>query len=481
MGEWQPIRLYAYLGESDPGAGTTREQVVSWLNSTDPDRIEAAGQSYVEAAKLIKGEDGVQDALRRTAEELKDVWRGEGATKALESLRVLFASAGALGTAMHDTGTPMKQYAAKVREYRAALPAAPEENAGGGMLNGGGSGGSGGTGGTGGAEYAPPLLDQNTAGGTFGDPSLSGVLTPDEIARNHLKRLNDEIAEVNARMAEGLSFRMPNVTPLDVALTKNKKIDVGSGSDAGGGPVTYWDGGNGSGSGTGSGSGGGTTGSGAGAGGSGSGSDGTGGTGGSGAGSGGTGGSGTGSGGSTPQDPAAPGQNGQDGSATPSPGDSAQQPGGAQGQQPSGQAQGDSAQDVPPVIGADGRTELADSTTTPTANPGSASNPYQSTAPTTTTVPTPQTPTSTLPTPNPAVQPGVNGGMWYPSGGGAAAAASPAVLRGGATPGSGFMAYPPGAGAGAPGSDGGEKTRDIYDPEPSVWHVPTPTGPDKIG
>jgi hypothetical protein len=33
----------------------------------------------------------------------------------------------------------------------------------------------------------------------------------------------------------------------------------------------------------------------------------------------------------------------------------------------------------------------------------------------------------------------------------------------------------------APSNEGSEHTRETYDPEPSLWSVPHPTSPEKIG
>ncbi|WP_043620954.1 hypothetical protein [Nonomuraea candida] len=478
---WEPIRIFDYLGENDPGEGTTRDQVVSWLNEADPDRIESAGKSFVNAAKLIRGEDGVQGALMRAAEELSSVWRGEGATTALESLRLLYASAGALGAAMHDTGAPMEQYAQQVRQYRATMPADTIlENAGGGMThNGGNYGANGGSGfGTGQPGYTPPPVLEGDGGGMTGGPSNEPIFTPDEAARRHLKSLNEEIARLNSSMAEGLAFRLPDITVMDVSLQQQGAVDVGSGSRSGGGETTYWNGG-------GSGAGG------TGPGGSGSGSGGAGGTGGAGSGAGNSGGSGA-DGGTDPsqrpvqpQDPdgTTPGQDqDQPGSTDPQDPSAPRQPGDSSQEQPAGQDQdaGDQPQDVPAVIG-DDRTQLAENTPAPgpgtSANPGTSTNPNAWNPATTTTPP----PTLTNPVTGTPYGNQPNGGMWYGTNS-PAAAATPAVLRGGGVTGtgSGFMAYPPGGAAPLSG-ESDEHTREYYDSERDMWSVSIVTGPDKLG
>lgn len=436
---WEPIRVYE-VPSTAPDTTTTRQQIVSWLQATDLDRVESAGNAYVEAAKLIR-DDGVQDAIMKAARDLTGVWRGDSATTALKALRLLFASAGALADAMHDTGRPMTEYAGEVRSTRDkvaggnSIPGLPL-----GQYNNGANGG----GGTAQSPYSPPVLDPNAN-------SLSTTFTMNLRARQDMEDLNVKIDGLNRRLADGLSFQMPDISPIEVELEKQDKLDPGRGSDTPTGTTTYWNG---------NGSDGGTTG----------GTDGS---------------SSTGNdsdtttpGTTTPQDttPADPEQ-GQDDPATDPQDDPAtpDQPG-DQDQSADQQDQSEQQQDVPPVIGSDNsQTQLADATTNPTTTtPGTSTNPYQSTV-----FPT-QTPTTT---PNPYT-PGPGSSMWYGSGGSAPSAA-PAVLRGGAaTTGSGLMAYPPGMGMGmgaGAGNEGEERTREIYDPEPSLWSVSHDTSPDKIG
>ncbi|RVX47347.1 hypothetical protein EDD27_10277 [Nonomuraea polychroma] len=464
---WEPIRVYE-VGVTAPDCDTTKQQIVAWLEATDPDRIESAGQSYLQAAKLIRDEGGVQDAIMTAANGLSRAWRGEDATKALKALRLLYASAGALADAMHDTGRPMTDYAREVRTTREKV-AAPANSAP--LLsndrlftNGGNYGAYGGSGlGTG--QTAPPLITGN--GSLPNTPLLPPAAQVDAQARKDLEDLNVKIASLNSQLAEGLAFQMPDITPLEVDLQKQDKLDPGSGSRTSTGTTTYWNGGGtdggGPGSGAGSGSGGGT--------------------------GGGDTGNGPESGEDTPQDPdrTDPEQGRDDPSTDPQDPSTPEQPGGpGEQQQPPGQNQGqdgaDQQQDVPPVIGADNKdqTQLADAgnptTTTP---PGTTTNPYQTTTPNGTIIPTTQPPAST-PNPYASAQPGA--ATWYGTNG-TAPAATPAVLRGGtATPGSGFMTYPPGVGMGAAaGNEGDERTREIYDPEPGVWSVPHEAGPEKIG
>lgn len=463
--QWQPIRVYSYLGDPKPGFGVTRQRVVDYLNGADPDSVEQAGHSYVEAAKLIRGRDGIQGALMKAAEELSEVWRGEGATEALKALRLLHASAGALGDAMDSTGEPMTRYAEAIRRYRSSVPAP-----------------SGGAKNTDGGGTTPPVIGQDT--GSWGTGGTAAVLA-DDAARGHLERLNNEIAVLNSQIADGLAFKLPDIQPLDVDTVRADRLDPGSGTNTPTGTTAYW---NGEGSSGGDGSG--QAGTAAGAGGT---------------GSGGAARSGGGSGAPNspggPQDPSqdspqdqGPGQGqGQDGDAGQGQGqDGNAGPGGQNPAQPGAdaapQGPGDQ-QDVPPIIG-DTSTQLADAAP-PTAQP-------QTTTPQTATTLTPQ-PTSqptTHPTtgnvyatPNVHTPPGQfsttpspytpNSGTWYGSGG-AATAAGPAVLRGGApTPGGGVMAYPPGMSAAH--DEGQEHTREIYDPEGDFWSTPQSTSPHRIG
>ncbi|MFC4115560.1 hypothetical protein [Nonomuraea zeae] len=470
--QWKPIRIYDYLGVTAPDCNTTRAQIANWLNSADPDRVERAGQSYMDAAKLVRGDDGVEGAFMKAAEELAEVWRGDGATKALKALRLLHASAGALGAAMHQTGEPMTQYAERIRHYKSTMPAPSiQENLNGGLSNNGGNYG------TLGEETTPLITSENTGGGTTGSPELP-LLTPDALARKHLENLNNEILELNSQIAEGLTFEVPDINPMTVDTENAPKLNPGSGTETPTGRTEYWTG-NGS---DGGGTGGGTNGT----GGTGS----TGGTGGNGQGdqSGSSGDQGSGQDGRDPGQDQGSGQDqtpGGDGSSTdpqdpstpgqPGTGDPSQNQPGTQDQN------GTDQQSVPPVIGANDQTQLADANpanpTTPTT-----SNPYQSTPNTSLITPTSQMPTTTT-TPNPYSagpgQPGV--GTWYGTGG-TAPTASPAVLRGGATPGSGFMAYPPGMGMGGGGADqSSERDREIYDPEGDIWSSQHPTSPEKIG
>ncbi|MGP3911800.1 WXG100 family type VII secretion target [Nonomuraea sp. 10N515B] len=465
---WEPIRVYE-VEVTAPNCDTTKQQIVTWLESTNPDRIESAGQGYVEAAKLIRDEGGVQDAIMDAASGLARVWRGESATKALKALRLLYASAGALADAMHDTGQPMTDYAREVRTTREKVASAPANN--GSLLyndtgrlytNGGNYGAYGGSGlGTGQTGYTPPLITGN--GDLSNTPLLPPALQADAQARRDLEALNIKIDSLNRQLAEGLAFQMPDIAPLEVELEKQSKLDPGSGTRTPTGTTTYWNGGGSDGGGPGSGvTGGGDTGN------------------------------GSDSRGDTPQDPGRTDpEQGRDDPSTDDPStdprdpSTPEQPGRGEDPQPTGQNPGqdgaDRQQDVPAVIGADNRdqTQLADAgnptTTTP---PGTTTNPYQTT-PNATVIPTTTQPPATTPNPYAAGQPGA--GTWYGTSG-TAPAATPAVLRGGAaTPGSGFMAYPPGAGMGAVGSEGDERTREIYDPEPGIWSVSHETSPEKIG
>ncbi|GAA3242622.1 hypothetical protein [Nonomuraea helvata] len=456
---WEPIRLYDYLGDPTPDSTVTREKVVSYLNNTDPDKIESAGKSYIEAAKLVLGKDGIEGALWKAADELKEVWRGQGATDALKALRLLHASATALGEAMKQTGEPMTKYAERVRHYRATVPTlmwgqdpAADEAATYGLNR---------TGTT-----SPTTKSENTGGGTTGSPP-SAATDVNAQARKHLEKLNNEITDLNAKLAEGLNFKMPAITPITVDTTKAPHINPGSGTNVPTGKTTYWHGGGNDGSGS------------------------TGSTGGGREGSDGRDDPGQGrdqtSGQNNNQD--RPGQDqdkGQDqndpstGTQDPT---SPQQPGDTSAQQPPSQSQdGTQQQDVPPVLGADNKTQLADASppTTTTVGPHQSTTTPYTQLPTTTPVPTS---TANPFTANPFTtvpgQPG-SGGTWY--GGGGTAATSPAVI-GGRVPGSGsgLMGYPPVGGVGAGQEQRNETTREFYDPDGDAWSSPHPVGPEKIG
>jgi hypothetical protein len=470
---WKPIKLYVYLGSSTPPQGTTRETVLEYLNSADPDAIERAGRSYVNAAKLVQGDAGVQGAVMKAAAELASVWRGGDAAEALKALRLLHASAGALGEAMKQTGEPLTKYAGEVRRYRtmvASLPPGSKENAFGGTLNSGAY-----SGGTDGTDWTPPPLI--SANGPYGQLNGTPLLaiTADSEARKRLEELNVKIYELNSQIAEGLAFQMPNITPLEVDTQQAPKLDPGSGTKVPTGTTRYW-----SGDGTSGGPGGGDY------------SD---------SGGGDYSDSGGGRPGDDTQDPGGqrdvpenetpdreqdqdgrdPGSGSDDDDPTsPSPerpGDDSQQ----QPQQPPTQDPNGGEPDVPPVIGGeDQRTQLADATTpTTTTTTTTNANPHTS-IPTTAYTPTTQMPFNTTTTPF-STPGGPNAGTWYGSGGSATAAA-PAVLRGGpGAAGGGFMGYPPGGMGGAGANEGEERNREFYDPEGDVWASAQNISPGKIG
>ncbi|MFF4619819.1 WXG100 family type VII secretion target [Nonomuraea jabiensis] len=438
--EWKPIRVYDYLGESKPGIFVTRAQVVSYLKATDPDRIESAGNSYVKAAELVHGKNGLEGTLLKAAEELAEVWRGDGATTALEALRLLHASAAALGDAMEKTGKPMVEYAQQLRTSKTTMPGPTALSTTTNVDN-------------------EPTMNFNPQLGT------AGYLV-DVAARAHLEQLNNKINDLNAKMADGLAFKLPEIQPMVVETQKQQPLDPGSGTKTPSGETRYWTGdGTGDGSKGSTGSDGGSTGGGR------DGSD--------------------GKGDDNPgkdQDPGRddPGQDPGKDQDDPSTGtkdpDSPQQPGSDTGNGGSPQKQGDQDQSVPPVIGADPpKTQLADAGNPnfPTTTTATTGYPQQST-PTLLTNP----PTTLMPTSTPfSSVPGQSGGAgtWYGAGGPSGAGATPAVLRGGSgASGTGLMAYPPG-GAGAGGEEGGERNREIYDPEGDVWSSAHPTSPDRIG
>ena len=112
------------------------------------------------------------------------------------------------------------------------------------------------------------------------------------------------------------------------------------------------------------------------------------------------------------------------------------------------------------IGGEDRRTELADAS--PTTTPTTTANPNSTHMPTTAYTPTTQVPVNTV---NPFSTPGgPNGATWYGSGG-PGGGAGPAVLRGGAaSPGGGFMGYPPGGMGGAAPNEGDEKRPQVLRP-----------------
>ncbi|WP_433437711.1 hypothetical protein [Nonomuraea sp. CA-141351] len=433
--EWKPIKVHDNLGNPKPGIFVTRSTVVSYLKSTDPDRIESAGNSYIKAAGLVHGKDGLEGRILKAAEGLAAVWRGSGATTALEALRLLHASAAALGDAMEKTGKPMVEYAQQLRTSKTTMPAGDASDRKTNVDN-------------------EPTTSTTAPQPNFQVPSLQAQLA-DMAARGHLEQLNNKIIELNGQMADGLAFQLPKIAPMVVDTQKAPHIDPGSGTKTPSGQTKYWNGDGSSGS---------------------NGSDGSGDTGGQ-----------KGSDGKDGQDPGKsqdPGQDqGQDdpgkGQDDPSTGTqdpaNPQQPGSDPAQKP-----GDQDQSVPPVIGADSpKTQLADAGNPPltTTTPPTTGYP-QATPNLLTHTPTTQMPTST-PFPGLPGQ-GGSGGTWYGTGG-AGSGAAPAVLRGGpGTTGSGLMGYPPG-GMGAGSDQGTERNREIYDPEGDVWSPAHQISPDRIG
>lgn len=215
--EWKPIRLYTYLGESKPGPLTTRAQIVSYLKDTDPGRIENAGNSYVKAAAVLHGKNGLEGALWKAAEELSAVWRGDGATAALEALRLLHASAAALGDAMEKTGKPMVEYAQQLRTSKTSMPGPTTLSTTTDVDN-------------------EPSTNVNLQWGTS-----AGYLV-DQAARAHLEKLNNKINELNAQIADGLAFKLPEIQPMVVETQKQQPLDPGSGTKTPSGETRYWTG-----------------------------------------------------------------------------------------------------------------------------------------------------------------------------------------------------------------------------------------------
>lgn len=209
---WKPIKVYKAL--NDIGIGQpTREQVVSMLNSTDPDAIERAGRSLVQAAELLSGtgqDAGLRGALRKAAEELAEAWSGPAAAKAQEALRSLYATADSLGDAMRATGEPLQDYASRLRHYRDNLP----------------------------GQSAP-------SGGRPGEPAPSPGPPPvtDEDFQEHLRKLNSEIVALNDRLPDGVAYDLPQIGSYAIDLPDAPSIDTGADPDL---PTTVddvtWDG-----------------------------------------------------------------------------------------------------------------------------------------------------------------------------------------------------------------------------------------------
>ncbi len=441
---WELIKIYETLYGLDPG-NLTREQIKQKLDAAKPDDVGRAGQTFLDAADLVGGtiggngpsEAGIQAALSRTAKELAQVWRGPAAVEVQSALRALYATAGALGDAMASSGAAMSWYASVVKEAQANFPAATDKSG------------------------------EGAGGGTTGSPPVDA----DEAARNHFRKLNEDIQQVNNAFADGLAFELPAIEPMTIDLTQSPRIHPG-GTNA---PTTHpggvWHGGDtGSGSTTGgSGSTGGHSGSG--------GSDGSGGSTGS-TGSDGSNGS-NGSDGSHGSDGSG-GSNGSGGTGDPGTAPQSTDPGGSSG---SGNGSGDGQGTAPPVIGADDRTSLANTHPMTTA-PGGTSPSVLTGAP-----PDVRTPVGTV-GPGTTLPPGGVIGTYggqrggFGTGFGVGGAQAGESVLGGLRPGqagagSSFMPYAPGGAAGSEGQE--EREREIYDPEPDVWRVTSTISPDRIG
>ncbi|MEV4328342.1 hypothetical protein [Microbispora rosea] len=455
---WELIKIYETLYGLDQG-NLTREQIKQKLDAAKPDDVGRAGQTFLDAADLVGGtiggngpsEAGIQAALSRTAKELAQVWRGPAAVQVQSALRALYATAGALGDAMTSSGAAMSWYASVVKNAQANFPAATDTS------------------------------NEGAGGGTTGSPPTDA----DEAARNHFRKLNEDIQQANNAFAEGLAFELPAIEPMTIDLTRSPRVHVGGT----GAPVTStgaWHGSTGdgtSGSGT---SGSGTSGSDtSGTGGSGTGGSGSTGSGSNGSGSGGDGSTGgpgsdgTGSGdtgGSSDTGQTGPGQTGtgQTGTGQSDTGQNAGQPGGS----------GDGSGTAPAVIGGSDRTDLANAHPLPVGT-----NPAGATPNALTGYPDPHLPVTTA-GPTGTLPPGgvigtyggQRGGFGTAFGVGGAQAGESVLggLRPGQTgAGSSFMPYGPGGAAGSEGRE--ERQREIYDPEPDVWRVTSTISPDRIG
>ncbi|MEU6425892.1 hypothetical protein ABZ860_08310 [Microbispora sp. NPDC046973] len=444
---WELIKIYESLYGLDQG-NLTREQIKQKLDAAKPDDVGRAGQAFLDAADLVGGtiggngpaESGIQAALSRTAKELAQVWRGPAAVEVQSALRALYATAGALGDAMASSGAAMSWYASVVKEAQANFPAATDKSG------------------------------EGAGGGTTGSPPTDA----DEAARNHFRKLNEDIQQANNAFADGLAFELPAIEPMTIDLTQSPRIHPGGTNAPTNHPGGVWHG-DSSGDGT---SGSGTSGSGTG----GSGSTGSG-SSGSGSGGGGHSGDGSGSGGT------GSGGTGTDGSGN------AGDPGGSgtgqtgTGQTGTGQNAGhDTGQSggsgtAPAVIGGSDRTDLANAHPLPVGTTSAGTTPNALTGYPDAHIPVTTTgPGATLP---PGGVIGTYGGQrgGYGTGFGVGAQAGESVLgglrAGQAGAGSSFMPYGP---AGAAGSEGREeREREIYDPEPDVWRVSSAISPDRIG
>lgn len=443
---WDLIKIYGtFLGLNEQDK-YSHAKIKEMLQATDPEKLRQAGESFLSAAKLVGGErDGLQGALWRTASNLSTAWHGKDAAEAQTVLRALHATAAQLHDAMKATGETLKKYAEALGRYRNSVPNGilPQSEQ---------------TGLNSDATYTAPVF----SGVTTAD-SPTGLLA-DQQAREHLRKLNEEIGTINLGMPEGLSWNLPDIEPLDFTPERPaKQVTV----DESGAPKT------GSGSTWNPGSSGGPSG---GSSGGSSGSD-------SGGASGGGTGSGSGSGspdGGTGQQ--TPGD--KPGPTTPeTPGN--EQPPDKGTEPPKDTETPDKPQETPPVIGATDPPQPGTTTELADANPWTT--PTQ-TGVTTTPDALPQTTgyrqtTPLVTTPFPMNSDGVIGrdtsfgyGRASTSGGEA-----PGVLRGGAGGSSGSM-FPFMPGGGAFGEGGDENTREIYDPEGDVFSVRADgTSPERIG
>ncbi|MEV4161152.1 WXG100 family type VII secretion target [Nonomuraea dietziae] len=469
MGEsgWAPIKIHTTFPGCVVDETLTHAQIKAWLDNTDPESLELAGEEFLRAAKELD-DQGLQKRVVSAHRTLLASWRGKEAAAAQKTLQSLHSTTQALHDALKLTGEQLKQYATVLRRYKSSVPGGYIDLSNAGGLN----------------------SDANTYGLKVPTPPPGGIAPKpnpvgDMLAREHLRKLNAEIEGINARLPEGIVVDLPKITPLDYAGgRKADKVTVG-GSDVPDTSSQTWKGGQGS-SGTESG--------GAGSGGSGSGGS-------SGSGSGGSGSGGKDdTGGSRPQDPKPDDPSTQD----PKPGDpkpedprpedpkpedprpedpapqdpSAQQPGQGDGGSPNGD-QGT----APSVIGGDTGTDLADWTPTPTPTS------IGPTAPTTADVLGTNVPrTTTTPTVTPFTMgtDGVIGRDGVPYGyggsGGGQGAGAPGVLRGSGLTGSGMYPFAPGMGGAAPEGGGDERDRNYYDPEGDAFAVRTEgISPDRIG
>ncbi|MEU7896858.1 WXG100 family type VII secretion target [Nonomuraea sp. NPDC049152] len=476
---WANIKIYSFLYELGDEKGLTHAQIKAFLDNTNPESLRRAGEEFVFAAAKLDDQSGLQARVMRTHRALVTSWHGKDAAQAQKTLREIHGTAKALHDALKSTGEQLKKYAKALEHYKSNVPGGTIS------LNGGSTGSSlysdyglnppAPSTGSSSTYSVPEWLTPPTSGNS--KPSVASNPLGDILAREHLRKLNNEIAEINMALPEGLAFALPEVKPLDFSGHKADNVTVRddrvpdstsrtwtSGSDSPGGSGSSNTGGPGSSSPGPEQPGGGQD---------------------------------PGPGDPKPQDPQPQDpkpedpkpqdpkpQDPQPQDPTPGTPEPSPQPPG----QPGGTPETPGGQPTtPPVIGGDESrgTDLADATTT-------APNPV---TPTTTTTPPadylgpnppPRTTTTPLVTPNMIGPDGVigreGGVMGYGTFGSGNPAAAPGVLRGTGGMGSSMYPFAPGGMGGAASEGCDERDRQIYDPEGDAFVIKTDgTSPGRIG